>query len=269
MMNDEQFDSWADDLFETCYPGVTELIARDTPQREALARVEAERDAAVRMYHELAAMSLPGTLIKRETAQVEQQEASPRLVSYSEEMETCTLNYKGREYYFTLNGRSDEEAQGGQAGDERAAFERKVQDLAERFQPDYRRYGNAGEYKDATLEWAWNLWMARAALANRPAAAPIGYANPKHLDRMASGDMGSVSVLAERSPDENHTAPVIAAPPAAAHGDEAMDELRRSVAEILGQDPDSWPSHGNAPLAIASALALATMRAQGAGHADA
>lgn len=33
----------------------------------------------------------------------------PRLVSYSEAMETCTLHHQGREYYFTLDGRSDEE----------------------------------------------------------------------------------------------------------------------------------------------------------------
>lgn len=36
----------------------------------------------------------------------------------------------------------------------------------------------------------------------------------------------------------------------------AMDELRRSVAEIIGTDPDTWPDHGNTPLAIAAALAL-------------
>jgi len=53
----------------------------------------------------------------------------------------------------------------------------------------------------------------------------------------------------------------VAGQPAVAQGDEAMDELRRSVAELLGQDPDTWPSHGNAPLAIASALALATSKA--------
>lgn len=35
-----------------------------------------------------------------------------------------------------------------------------------------------------------------------------------------------------------------------------MDELRRACAEVLGYDPETWPSHGNASLAIASALAL-------------
>lgn len=41
----------------------------------------------------------------------------------------------------------------------------------------------------------------------------------------------------------------------------AMEELRRSVAEILGEYPETWPSHGNAALAIASTVALC-VRAQ-------
>lgn len=36
----------------------------------------------------------------------------------------------------------------------------------------------------------------------------------------------------------------------------ALNSLRRSVAEILGTDPETWPDHKNAPLAIASAVAL-------------
>lgn len=71
----------------------------------------------------------------------------------------------------------------------------------------------------------WVMTQAGEDAIAQPATAepaPIGYANPKHLARMAAGGMGSVSVLAERSPDENHTAPVFAAPPAAAHGDEAV-----------------------------------------------
>lgn len=39
-------------------------------------------------------------------------------------------------------------------------------------------------------------------------------------------------------------------------GAEALDQLRRSVAEIIGADPDTWPDHGNAPLAIAAAIGL-------------
>lgn len=39
-------------------------------------------------------------------------------------------------------------------------------------------------------------------------------------------------------------------------GIKALDELRRSVAEIIGADPETWPGHGNAPLAIAAAIGL-------------
>lgn len=41
------------------------------------------------------------------------------------------------------------------------------------------------------------------------------------------------------------------------NADDALNELRKSVAEIIGEDPETWPDHGNAPLAIAATLALA------------
>lgn len=65
----------------------------------------------------------------------------------------------------------------------------------------------------------------RAALATQPAAgeqAPIGYANPKHLASMAAGTRAIVPVLPSICPGLHHTEPVYAAPPAAAHGDEAV-----------------------------------------------
>lgn len=37
----------------------------------------------------------------------------------------------------------------------------------------------------------------------------------------------------------------------------SADELRRAVADLFGADPETWPDHGNAPLAIAASLALA------------
>lgn len=36
----------------------------------------------------------------------------------------------------------------------------------------------------------------------------------------------------------------------------SMDELRKTCAEIIGADPQTWPDHGNAPLAIAACLGL-------------
>lgn len=37
---------------------------------------------------------------------------------------------------------------------------------------------------------------------------------------------------------------------------ENMDELRRVIAEALGEDGETWPDHGNASLAIAAAFVL-------------
>ena len=36
----------------------------------------------------------------------------------------------------------------------------------------------------------------------------------------------------------------------------SANELRRAVAEIIGADPETWPNHGNAPLAIAAYVAV-------------
>lgn len=38
------------------------------------------------------------------------------------------------------------------------------------------------------------------------------------------------------------------------------DELRRAVAECNGMDANTWPEHGNAPLAIASTVALQQLK---------
>lgn len=38
--------------------------------------------------------------------------------------------------------------------------------------------------------------------------------------------------------------------------DDAIDALRRSVAEIIGADPDTWPYHKNAPIAISAVVGL-------------
>lgn len=38
---------------------------------------------------------------------------------------------------------------------------------------------------------------------------------------------------------------------------EKWEELRRAAAELWDEDPETWPEHGNAPLAIAAGIALA------------
>lgn len=42
----------------------------------------------------------------------------------------------------------------------------------------------------------------------------------------------------------------------ALHAKKMLEELRRSIAQLAGEDPDTWPSHGNAALAMAASYAL-------------
>ena len=37
---------------------------------------------------------------------------------------------------------------------------------------------------------------------------------------------------------------------------EALNELRKAAAQLWGDDPETWPEHGNAGLAIAAGIAL-------------
>ena len=43
-----------------------------------------------------------------------------------------------------------------------------------------------------------------------------------------------------------------------------LESLRRALAALLGADEDTWPEHGNAPLAIAAAFAMLKARAEAA-----
>ena len=52
---------------------------------------------------------------------------------------------------------------------------------------------------------------------------------------------------------------------------EALNELRIAVATMMGADPNTWPDHGNAPLAIAAAFGIRqhAMELQSSAQADA
>ncbi len=79
-------------------------------------------------------------------------------------------------------------------------------------------------------------------------AMPIGYANPKHLARMAEGTMGALSVVPELSPDELHTAPVYCEPvPVPLQAERSagipLDVLAPFLAVVDAYDPaedDAW-----------------------------
>lgn len=65
----------------------------------------------------------------------------------------------------------------------------------------------------------------------------------ERVPRMARGDQGAGAASPWQGPYETAA--------------EALDGTRRACAELLHADPETWPDHGNAPLAIAASLALA------------
>lgn len=104
----------------------------------------------------------------------------------------------------------------------------------------------------------------------RPAGvAPIGYANPKHLARMAAGTMGSLSVVPELSPDELHTAPVYCEPlPVPLQAEQSagvtLDVLAPFLAVVDAYDPaedDAWEPWKDSPLDPDLRLTLGHFRA--------
>ena len=70
---------------------------------------------------------------------------------------------------------------------ERQAFEDLVQEKSERFQPYFIRFSDHpdADYKDGTLQWAWELWKARPALAEP--VPPAGW-EPEVLACIYHGD---------------------------------------------------------------------------------
>lgn len=105
-----------------------------------------------------------------------------------------------------------------------------------------------------------------AALAAQPQAEPVAWLTEESWRRMRAGgnqSRGTVPVHVQAS--RAAYIPLYAAQPQPAaskwlgphtDGAQALDALRRACADIIGADPETWPDHGNAPLAIAAALGL-------------
>lgn len=132
------------------------------------------------------------------------------------------------------------------------------------------------EYVDADRKErqlaACNFCLSEAAKAH--AALRIDFKQATELLAMFGGEPGEVTLLT----GEGHSGRGLYAH-AAGHGEDgalflgvaddeavpsqvgkpAMDELRRACAKILREDPDRWPSHGDAPLAIRSVMSLLAM----------
>lgn len=170
-MNNEQFE-YQMRMIEHAYNPtvVTALRARDTAQREVLARVEAERDA-LRDNLALARSErdrVIALLKKRDTAQAQLAEA----VGLLREVELWSDGTKSwldkLASFLDRHAQAEQqEAQGAQAVDERAAFESSLH-------PSLSRETFVDEegdtvYRYTWVQGAWIGWQARAALATQPA----------------------------------------------------------------------------------------------------
>lgn len=135
----------------------------------------------------------------------------------------------------------------------------------------------------AVFGLGWRAALAASSMAAAPGwpvqspaggarsatAMPIGYANPKHLARMAEGSMGSLSVVAELSPDELHTAPVYSEPlplplQAERSAGVTLDVLAPFLAVVDAYDPaedDTWEPWKDGPVDPDLRLTLGHFRA--------
>ena len=267
-MNDEQFEATMECLRDEL---ADKLRARDTAQREALARVEAERDTAVvqmqniRKERDAINKELGDAGFNLCIAQQQLAEAVGLLREVNSQRFTTLATVEIIESFIgrhsqTFHDRAQaehQEAQGAQAGGERAAFEgwyRRTLSPGATFNknPD-------GSYESGNCQGRWLTWQARAALATQPAAGEPEQQNAINADDLptkkypldafdfdapvASGE--PVAWMVEGAPKGNLTlcklhpdwavgdsqlavTPLYAATPAAAHGDEAVlpDNLR-------------------------------------------
>nr|WP_288357135.1 hypothetical protein [uncultured Pseudomonas sp.] len=260
-MNDQQFERDTEALRHRGYVSFVEAVrARDTAQREALAQLQAE------MPDLRANMTKALDLLQVLTSTKYTHRAFVEAVDEADEM---LEQLRGK---VVMKGLADQqEAQRVQAGDERAEFEREVRRQTQglRIQPRLDRLDDTGLYEDATLQWSWVLWQARAALAIQPAAGEPVFQlrNPKigpewnEVDRVAYEEFASMPAYERRT--------LWTAPPAAAHGDEAVRKDAERSRWIPQKDTEPGVSTVIRRILLPDRTVDAAMRAQGDGEAKA
>jgi len=101
--------------------------------------------------------------------------------------------------------------------------------------------------------------LCKAAAALREFAGMLGTVQKLRPDFLAGYDAGMkdmAHMIDAKIAEQPLAEPVAWIGPYKSAWD-ALNELRKSCAEIIGADPETWPNHGNAPLAIAATLAIA------------
>ncbi|WP_273808761.1 MULTISPECIES: hypothetical protein [unclassified Pseudomonas] len=202
-MNDEQFEGRMQIVeVEVSQLMANQLRARDNAQREAIKSLESslahacvllgEADYQARLWEDYQTENEMEVEDHWVTSQVRDRiykfldsktaaellrstYSSPRLVSWSEQMSTCTLVFKEREYYFDLNDDCKDDdaqaeqqgAQGAQAVDEHESFEAWHRSVVAG-DPPHEKYHD-GSYVNQHVNRYWTGWSARAALGTQPA----------------------------------------------------------------------------------------------------
>lgn len=162
--------------------------------------------------------------------QAEQQEAQGPMAKMAEGLRQKAAD----EWASHPSNPVNQEAQGAQAGDERAAFEKWAKDRSW-FDPrpsTKERDDSLFCYEEAITDHNWIAWQARAALATQPAAgAPAAWQWRRRIKGGAWDAWENGRYDFEPAPfmDVEHRA-LYAAPPAAAHGDD--------VVAVVGTVPD-------------------------------
>lgn len=163
-----------------------------------------------------------------EHAQAEQQEAPASLTCEAQRAICGNCGGSGDvhrtdgEWMGTCTCPAGQEAQGTQAEDERAVFERWAKERSW-FDPQpstKERDDSLFFYEDAITDHNWIAWQARAALATQPAVPePVAYCDDFTLGMLKSGQVYSVGVTpaAQRHEGESHALYVV---PAAVRGAE-------------------------------------------------
>lgn len=128
---------------------------------------------------------------------------------------------------------------------------------------------NEGDYGVRMFNAAWWGWK-EAAVATRKTCEVACAQALEHQGRICRGspcETPALCELNEQCVDPTATEAIADKPSSPWLGPykdaaEALDELRKACAEMLGYDAETWPRHGNACLAIASAVALRDNKAK-------
>lgn len=190
--------------------GAGEQLLAIEKLREALARMEAERDTAIvqmqniRTNRDRLNKQLGDTEFNLCIAQQRLTEAAGLLRKIDSEIwpewdrhgsqAAALVNVQA--FLADYDQAEQQEAQGAQAGDERAAFEAAAQTLSGLVQLDFSRFADDSGYTSSTVEWGFRVWQKRAALATQP-AVPVSAEAMSFEYAHISGERRTVSITRE------------------------------------------------------------------------